>query len=200
MYAASEPHSQVVDPGDRKQRDHRQGLHPGEFEMEMPGLSNEVVIPVPHPDGGGHRRHQKCPESHQPGRNRGCRRRPRDNRMRPAKQEPRGRIEALGEVRVLAARLGDRRAQLGVGQSAKERQYAAHDPRRIHDADRPCIAGHLARLQENPRADHRANDDRNRGRSAQPTNQIERLFFLRHDPESLSREERHAAARYDQAS
>ena len=76
------------------------------------------------------------------------------NRISPHRPEP------APQIRVLAARLRNRRAQFRVGQRAKNRKHRADDPRGKHDRNRVAFPRHFRRLQENARPNHRANHNR----------------------------------------
>lgn len=66
----------------------------------------------------------------------------------PQVEERRKWSEALKQVRVVAARPRNGRAQFGVAQGADHRQHAAHDPHGQAEADRSGLDHHARRRDE----------------------------------------------------
>ena len=84
--------------------------------------------------------------------------------------------ESAAEVGVLAAGFGDGGAEFRKRESAEEREYCAGDPRGENDRDGAAFARHLGGLEENARADHRADDDGAGSPGAETANEFEAFF------------------------
>ena len=80
----------------------------------------------------------------------------------PAEQERRQGPVSRAEVDIEAAGLGQHRAQLGQCQRARPAEDPADDPDQNDPAHERHVVGHLRRDQEDPRTDHRADDDAER--------------------------------------
>ena len=83
-----------------------------------------------------------------------------DGEPRPRVEEARQRAVSIANVNVFAASLRLHGAELGIGDGARQRQYAADDPGEIDQPSRANGLHHLGRDQEDTAADDGADHDR----------------------------------------
>ena len=173
LHASTQPHTQVIDECEKRDHRHRQRLRPSEFEIVR--LAGDGVAEVPRKNRHGNHRNQKARKSRESRSDGRCRTGFTHCRMHPPKKKSPHWAEPFSQVSVLPARFRQRRAQLRERKRPEKRKQAAHNPRRVDNAHRPAHRRHLARLQKNSCAHHRANHDGRRGPWAQRTYQVESL-------------------------
>ena len=127
----------------------------------------------------GNPRRQCAQVSCEADRHRGDRARLDDEEQRPAVEESEQRPESFAQVNVLAARARHHGGKLSVGYSGHHGHEAAHRPGEEEQFGRLNLAGHIARHDENPRADHRAHHEGGRIEEAQTLDQLRRADLCR---------------------
>src|SRR5690606_11908748 len=98
---------------------------------------------------------------------------------RPDVEEAGQRVPGVLQVDVLATRLGEARAQFGVGKGADERHEAADRPGEQHEPARIERARHEAGIDEDARPDDAADNHHRRVERAQYTPEMHARSVLR---------------------
>ena len=129
-------------------------------------------------DVRGERGDEHRGESRQCHRDRGDGPRLDHHEQGPAVQITEQRRDALAQVDVLAAGIGEHRRQLAVGQRPHQRDHAGDPPHREQQPRGDDLPQDLGRNDVDPRADHRADHER-RGVEARNSFHELRLRLLR---------------------
>src|SRR5579859_286802 len=111
-----------------------------------------------------------------------------DDRVHPSEKKTPRWSEAAAEIRVLAARFRNGRAQFRIRERAKNGKQRAGDPRRKHNGNAVPFARHLRRFQKNSGADHRAHHDRGGSPRAEPAHEFKPVFLWRRAHALFSRD------------
>src|SRR5271170_6471690 len=130
---------------------------------------------MPGEQRGGHHREKKSQEPQKSRGECGHSHWTLKKRAHPAEKKSPERAETAAEIDVRSAGFGERRAQLGIAESAKKYDESADEPGGKNQFDRADSPGHVAGDEENSRANGVADDDRGRRPQTQTTNQMRRL-------------------------
>src|SRR5260370_20980947 len=96
--------------------------------------------------------------------------------MHPAEEKTVDGAKSAAQIGVFATRFRNHGAQFGEGKRAEDGKNRAYNPGRKNDGDGAAFARHFRGLQENARADHRADNDGRGSPRAQATHQLEAFF------------------------
>jgi len=145
LHLAAMTHAKVVDGGNEANHGRAHEMFAGD-RAEPSGMEDGLVELRPEETGG-------AGEAGADGRDRGG---ADDPEHAPAEQKPEERTEAVANIDVLAARRRPHRAELGVGQSAGQREEAAEHPGQENPADAVHGDDHFPRDEKDAGADEGA--------------------------------------------